>query len=58
MKKLPFVSFNLMLAIPFRMMTYIHIVTETINFPIPLVQVNEHIFSLEFFHGPTLHLKM
>jgi threonine synthase len=33
------------------------IVTETINFPIPLVQVNESIFSLELFHGPTLAFK-
>lgn len=33
------------------------IVTETINFPIPLVQVNENIFSLELFHGPTLAFK-
>jgi threonine synthase len=33
------------------------IVSETINFPIPLVQVNENIFSLELFHGPTLAFK-
>ena len=33
------------------------IVTETINFPIPLVQVNESIYSLELFHGPTLAFK-
>lgn len=33
------------------------IVTETINFPIPLVQVNESISSLELFHGPTLAFK-
>src|SRR5688572_33291062 len=33
------------------------IVTETINFPIPLVQVNENIWSLELFHGPTLAFK-
>ena len=33
------------------------IVTETINFPIPLVRVNENIFSLELFHGPTLAFK-
>jgi threonine synthase len=33
------------------------IVTETINFPIPLVPVNEKIFSLELFHGPTLAFK-
>ncbi len=33
------------------------IVNETINFPIPLVQVNETISSLELFHGPTLAFK-
>jgi threonine synthase len=33
------------------------IVSETINFPIPLVQVNESIWSLELFHGPTLAFK-
>jgi threonine synthase len=34
-----------------------NIVKETINFPIPLVPVNEHISSLELFHGPTLAFK-
>src|SRR5712675_1081248 len=33
------------------------IVGETINFPIPLVLVNDGIFSLELFHGPTLAFK-
>lgn len=33
------------------------IVSETINFPIPLVKVNEEIYSLELFHGPTLAFK-
>lgn len=33
------------------------IVAETINFPIPLVKVNEQISSLELFHGPTLAFK-
>jgi threonine synthase len=33
------------------------IVTETINFPIPLVKINDRISSLELFHGPTLAFK-
>jgi len=33
------------------------IVSETINFAIPLVKVTEHIFSLELYHGPTLAFK-
>jgi threonine synthase len=33
------------------------IVSETINFEIPLVPVNENIFSLELFHGPTMAFK-
>ncbi|HXH17981.1 MAG TPA: threonine synthase [Chitinophagales bacterium] len=33
------------------------IVSETISFPIPLVNVTDHIFSLELFHGPTLAFK-
>ena len=33
------------------------IIAETINFPIPLVKVNESISSLELFHGPTLAFK-
>lgn len=33
------------------------IVEETINFPIPLVKINENICSLELFHGPTLAFK-
>jgi threonine synthase len=33
------------------------IVAHTVNFPIPLVQVNEQIFSLEMFHGNTLAFK-
>jgi threonine synthase len=33
------------------------IVSETINFPFPLVKVNEDIYSLELFHGPTLAFK-
>ena len=33
------------------------IVTETVNFPIPLVKVNDRVSSLELFHGPTLAFK-
>lgn len=33
------------------------IVEETISFPIPLKSINEQIFSLELFHGPTLAFK-
>ncbi len=33
------------------------IVKETINFPTPLVKINEDISSLELFHGPTLAFK-
>ena len=33
------------------------IVAETINFPIPLVEVNSTISSLELYHGPTLAFK-
>jgi threonine synthase len=33
------------------------IVSETVNSPIPLVKVNDNIFSLELFHGPTLAFK-
>src|ERR1044071_1093314 len=32
----------------------LNIVAETVNFPIPLVQIDESYFSLELFHGPTL----
>jgi len=37
--------------------TLFHIVSETVNFPIPLVKVDEQISSLELFHGPTLAFK-
>ncbi len=33
------------------------IVAETVNFEIPLVRVNDFIWSLELFHGPTLAFK-
>ena len=35
----------------------VQIVTETINFPIPLVKVSEAVYSLELFHGPTMAFK-
>ena len=33
------------------------IVSETVNFDIPLVKINENISSLELYHGPTLAFK-
>lgn len=33
------------------------IVSETVNFPFPLVTVNDRISTLELFHGPTLAFK-
>ena len=33
------------------------IVNDTLSFDIPLVHVNDNIFSLELFHGPTLAFK-
>lgn len=33
------------------------IVSETVNFPFPLFKINENIYSLELFHGPTLAFK-
>lgn len=37
--------------------TVFRIVSETINFPIPLVKITDQIFSFELFHGPTLAFK-
>lgn len=34
-----------------------NIVEQTVNFPLPLVQVNDDIFSLELYHGPTMAFK-
>ena len=34
-----------------------HIVTDTLAFPCPVVQVEPGIYSLELFHGPTLAFK-
>jgi threonine synthase len=33
------------------------IVSETVNFPFPLIPVTNNIYSLELFHGPTLAFK-
>jgi len=33
------------------------LLVDALNFPIPLVEVEENIFSLELFHGPTLAFK-
>lgn len=33
------------------------IVEETLNFPIPVVEVHDSVFSLELFHGPTCAFK-
>jgi len=33
------------------------IIKETLSFPIPLIKLEENIFSLELFHGPTLAFK-
>ncbi|MDE1191247.1 MAG: threonine synthase [Arachidicoccus sp.] len=33
------------------------IVEETVSFPFPLIHVDEHIYSLELFHGPTYAFK-
>ena len=33
------------------------IISETINFPFPLISINKEIDSLELFHGPTLAFK-
>lgn len=33
------------------------IVSETVNFPIPIVKINDRVSSLELFHGPTLAFK-
>ena len=33
------------------------IITETLSFDFPLVQVEENVYSLELFHGPTMAFK-
>jgi threonine synthase len=37
--------------------TLYQIVSETINFPFPLIPITDNISSLELFHGPTLAFK-
>ena len=37
--------------------TFEAVVVDALNFPIPLVQVEPHVFALELFHGPTLAFK-
>lgn len=37
--------------------TLTEIVSETLNFEIPLVQVTDEVYSLELFHGPTFAFK-
>ena len=32
-------------------------VYDTLNFPIPLVHINDNLYSLELFHGPTMAFK-
>ena len=33
------------------------IIADTLNFDFPLVEIEDHIFSLELFHGPTMAFK-
>ncbi len=33
------------------------IVSETVNFPLPVIEVSPHLYSLELYHGPTLAFK-
>ncbi len=33
------------------------IVSETVDFPFPLKEVSDHVYTLELFHGPTLAFK-
>lgn len=37
--------------------TLLQIVSDTVNFPIPLVKIRDNVHSLELYHGPTLAFK-
>lgn len=54
---LAYVVSNLLIGedIPAQELT--HIINDTFAFPVPLVQVDENLFALELFHGPTLSYK-
>ncbi|MEI6754888.1 MAG: threonine synthase, partial [Paludibacter sp.] len=72
-KKLPQSFFDTIETLSFQEMAYIvadaffgedveakalkKIVYETLNFDVPLVHVNDNIYSLELYHGPTLAFK-
>jgi threonine synthase len=72
-KKLPQSFFDSIETLTFQEMAYVvadaffgedveaealkKIVYDTLNFDVPLVHVNDNIFSLELYHGPTLAFK-
>ena len=72
-KKLPQSFFDTIETLSFQEMAYLvanaffgedveaealkEIVYETLNFDVPLVHVNDNIYSLELYHGPTLAFK-
>jgi len=72
-KKLPQSFFDTIETLSFQEMAYVvadaffgedveaealrKIVYETLNFDVPLVHVNDNIYSLELYHGPTLAFK-
>ena len=72
-KKLPQSFFDTIETLSFQEMAYVvadaffgedveagalkKIVYETLNFDVPLVPVNDNIYSLELYHGPTLAFK-
>ncbi len=72
-KKLPQEFFNTIETLSFQEIAYVvadaffgedveaealkKIVYETLNFDVPLVHVNDNLYSLELYHGPTLAFK-